>query len=256
MEKGDPTPCTSSLLPLSSPWLLHRFCHYLDALWPFLSWKTACTSRSREALPDCRSSPLPPGWPSTLHMAPMTLRQLRVSYCPTSSSKERAQKAPGLSPTRRRCLVLAGYMSAWKVLSGVKSLLALWGPFRTCPSAWHTEVLSKQSCIKIDSRSSCHLNCIFLQVTRPAFQCSLVPETPTYLLSSCGTFVPPGPLVLCWHGWSPPRVGYPMWGRKPWYFSETRGQGTLLPVSQWWSSGAGGEASLCTESTPQLSWPL
>lgn len=140
MEKGDPIPCTPSFLVWSSLWLLHRFCHHLDALRPFLSWKTVCTSRSPpgEALPDCRSSPLPPGSHSTLHVASTTLRQLWVSHCPTSSSKERAQKALGLSPTRRRCLVLAGCMSIWKALSSIKSLLALWVPFSTCPSAWHT----------------------------------------------------------------------------------------------------------------------
>lgn len=27
--------------------------------------------------------------------------------------------------------------------------------------------------------------------------------------------VPPSPLVLHWHGWSPPRDGCPVWGRKP-----------------------------------------
>ena len=77
---------------------------------PFLE---NCTSRSPpgEALPDCRSSPLTPGSHSTLHMAPTTLRQLRVSHCPMSSSKERVPKALGLSPTHRRCLVLTGYVS-------------------------------------------------------------------------------------------------------------------------------------------------
>ena len=101
-------PFTLSWLPPPTslpPPICTHCCHYLDALWSFLSWQTP-TGISRRppggALPDCRSSLRPPGSHSTLHMAPTTLRALGVPHCPVSSSKgEGAESTWLLSHTQK-----------------------------------------------------------------------------------------------------------------------------------------------------------
>ena len=151
------------------------------------------------------------GKPS-LTAGPLPSRQAHTAPCtwlprPSGSCEfPTAQRAPLRRGRRKHLACLPHAEGAWyllaaclyeKLLAALKACLPSGSPSVPVPVPGILEVLSKQSCNEIDSRNSYHPDCIFLQVTRPAFQCSLVPETPTYPLSSCATFVPPSPLVLC-----------------------------------------------------------
>lgn len=168
MEKGDPTPYPifpGVILPLD-------FCTDFATTWmlsgpsPFLE---NCTSRSLLGKPSwLQVLSLPPGLHSTLHGLPRP-QAVASSPLPIEPLRRGRRKRFGLSPTHRRCLVLVGCVSIWKVLSSVKPACSL-GPLHTCPRAWRQRCSVSSRAMKLTLEIHITWTAFFSPVTRPAFQ--------------------------------------------------------------------------------------